>query len=44
LTMPPANAPARRMAISSEPMTATFADQQDELRYGKVAGPSARSQ
>ena len=37
LTTPPANAPVRRMAICSEPMTA-FADQQEELRYGKVAG------
>jgi hypothetical protein len=32
------------MAICSKPMTATFADRQEDLRDGKVAGGIARSQ
>src|SRR5580693_490202 len=44
LTTPPATAPARRMAICSKPMTATFANRQEELRFGKVAVGIARSQ
>src|SRR5579864_5874977 len=44
LTMPPASAPARRMAICSGPMIATFADGQEELCRGKVAGVIARTQ
>src|SRR5580704_4272123 len=44
LTTPPATAPARRMAICPKPMTATFANRQEELRFGKVAVGIARSQ